>query len=131
MYGIFINEDEYPFAHWIVQGDKTIETRTRNTLKRLLKKRVAIISTSRKHKPTIIGYATIYNWDRIPDFIWEEARKYTLIPKGSKYDTLVPIRSKYATITGKWGYILTNPEECDPYELPSNAIRHGRSYAEF
>lgn len=123
MYGIFVNENGgVPYAQAIVQGYKNIETRSRNTLKNLVGKRVAIIRTKRNKKPTIVGYARI----REATFHTPEALDYlrdlTCIPVGSKYDC----HGK-----GKWCYIMTEAEQCEPYELPSDAIRHGRSYAEF
>ena len=122
MYGIFVNEDSFPYAHKIVSGEKTYETRSRNMLKRLNGKRVAIISTRRGQKPMIIGYAEVFAvtyWSRET---LDKFRTLTLIPEGSKYD---------CTGAGKWCYWMNDAEPCEPYPLPENAIRHGRSYVEF
>lgn len=123
MYGIFVNENgKVPYARAIVQGYKPIETRSRNMLKQLVGERVAIIRTKRGKKPTIVGYARIkeavFHAKEQMDYI----RNLTLIPVGSKYDS---------TSRGKWCYVMAEAEECEPYELPQNAVRHGRSYTEF
>lgn len=123
MYGIFVNENgKVPYAQAIVQGYKPIETRSRNMLKQLVGERVAIIRTKRGKKPTIVGYADITRWEFCPCTLFEMYRDLTLIPPGSAYD----IKGR-----GKYFYHMENAEECEPYELPQNAVRHGRSYAEF
>lgn len=123
MYGIFVNEDGgVRYAQAIVQRVKPIETRTRNVFKQLVGERVAIIRTRRNKKPTIIGYARIKEAVFHTSDALDYLRDMTLIPVGSKYDS---------TSRGKWCYILGEAEECEPYELPHDAIRHGRSYAEF
>lgn len=123
MYGIFVNENGcIPYARAIAQGIKPIETRSRNMLKALVGQRVAIIRTRRGERPTIVGYAVIKDAEFHTAEALDYLRDLTLIPKGSKYD---------CTGRGKWCYIMGEAEECEPYELPSSAIRHGRSYAEF
>lgn len=123
MYGIFVNENGgVPYARAIAQGIKPIETRSRNMLKSLVGQRVAIIRTGRHKKPTIIGYADMVRWEFCPCTLWEMYRAETLVPVGSKYDC----RGR-----GKYFYFFENAEKCEPYELPADAIRHGRSYAEF
>ena len=123
MKGMFVNSDGcVPYAEAIVSGAKVIETRSRDTLWRLDGERVAVIRTRRGKAPTIIGYVTINGR------MWCEARNFGawrnghLIPEGSKYD---------AGNRGKWLYFLDDPEECKPYPLPADAVRHGRSWAEF
>ena len=123
MYGIFVNEDGgIRYADAIVQGYKTIETRTRNMLNPLVGKRVAIIRTRRGKAPTIVGYADIVNAVHRNGKWMDENRNLTLIPKGSKYDV-----NGWA----KWCYYLENNQTCDPYPLPDGAVRHGRSWCEF
>ena len=124
MYGIFINDDCFPFTREILAGRKTIETRNKNMLKDLAGKRVALISTRRGKRPAIVGYAMI---DRHPIYLHAESldffRDLTRIPAGSKYDPKPG--------AGKWCYNLFRVESCDQYTLPENAIRHGRSWCEF
>ena len=123
MYGIFVNEDGgIHYAESIVNGYKMIETRNRNMLRDLVGERVAIVRTRRGKSPMVLGYVDIkfalwFFADQM-----QHLRDQTLIPPGSKYD---------ATTRGKWCYYLYNPEKCEPYPLPAEAIRHGRSWCEF
>ena len=119
MYGIYINDDLFPFTLWILVGLKVWETRTRNMLGRLLGNRVAIVSTSRKRKPLIVGYATISEARHIPREDFEFYRGPAMIVKGSKYD---------CGEKGKWLYRMSNIEKCEPYALPDNIEKHGRSW---
>ena len=129
MYGIFVNSDGcVPYADAIVDGYKTIETRTRNMLWHLDGKRVAIVKTRRGKNPTIVGYVTVSGWELCrlkPHGMCNGNCPYrdkTLIPEGSKYDC----HGK-----GKWFYHLENPQRCEPYPLSKDAVRHGRSWCEF
>lgn len=116
---MFINEDEYPFAHWIVQRQKLVETRSRNMLRHLVGERVAVVSTKKGRPPMVIGYVLIVGsyFEKSP-WGW---RSITMIPEGSRYDTK----------EGRWFYSLAYAKECDPFPLPEDAVRHGRSWCEF
>ena len=125
MYGIFVNENGcVHYADLIVDGYKTIETRNRNMLKDLTHTRVAIVKTRRNKKPMVVGYADIGEayFCPVERFNDDDVRNKTLIPEGSMYDC----HGK-----GKWFYDLWNAERCDPYPLPADAVRHGRSWCEF
>lgn len=123
MYGIFVNSDGgIPYADAIVQGFKPVETRNRNTLKRLVGERVAVIRTRRNKAPTVVGYVDVVRDEFCPVTLFEMYRDETLIPPGSRYD----VRGR-----GKWFYRLADAERCEPYPLPSDAVRHGRSWCEF
>ena len=121
MYGIYINDDLYPFTLWILVGLKIWETRSRNMLGKLIGHRVAIISTSRKRKPLIVGYATITEVRHVTKYDFDMYRGNCMIERGSKYD---------CSEKGKWLYRMSNVEKCEPHPLPDNVIRHGRSYCE-
>lgn len=134
MKGFFINNDkrlkletwagrfESTYVEEIMRGTKTIETRNKNMLRDLVGERVAIVSTGRGKKPTVVGTVYIHDVEFIPANLWDMYREDTLIPYGSKYDNKGD---------GKWGYILEDPQECDPFPLPDNAVRHGYSWCEF
>ena len=126
MYGIFVNEDHMPYANWIVSGLKTIETRNKNMLGKLVGERVAIIATAHKgykrHDPYIIGYATIAKADYVTQNEFELYRDETMIDPKDYYD---------CGANGKWLYFMRKPEACCPKPLPKNATYHGRSYCEF
>lgn len=123
MYGVFVNENGgVPYAHAIAQGIKPYETRSRHMLRQLVGERVAIIRTRRGKTPTVLGYATISGAEFWTAAELDERRDLTLIPPGSAYD---------CKGRGKWAYCMTDPETCDPFPLPSDAVRHGRSWCEF
>ena len=130
IYGIYINEDEIPFATLIAEGKKEVETRTRDMLGKLVGERVALISTGKNKWPMIVGLATITAKQFVPDHLLDtqEGRKITCIPKGSKYDKYS--YSKKAQCYGKWCYVMRWPEAFKPIPLPEDIIRHGRSYCE-
>lgn len=124
MVGIFVNEDEYPYAEWIVRGLKKYETRNKDMLKDLLGGRVAIISTKRGRKPCVVGYATIIEKTRLhkghAEYLWDRFyREESMIPKGSKYDDVS---------NGKTLYFMARAEECEPYTIPNDTVYHGRSW---
>lgn len=117
MKAMFVNEDSYPFAELMGAGFKTAETRSRKMLSALVGERVAIVSTKRSRKPLIIGFVDVTE-ERF--CLMDEVREQTKVAKGSKYD------ADY-----KWCYFLKNSVRCNPFPLPSSAIRHGRSWCEF
>lgn len=123
MKGIFVNEDGgIRYAQAIVEGHKPIETRSRHMLRQCVGDRVAVIRTRRGKGPHIVGYATIAGAEFWTAQELDERRDLTLIPEGSRYD---------CKGRGKWCYRMTDPETCDPFPLPSDAVRHGRSWCEF
>ncbi len=111
-----------PYARAIVQAYKPLETRGKNMLSALVGERVAVVETGRGKKPMVVGYVTVTKAERLGVFWLDTHRNLTLIPEGSRYDS----HGKC-----KWGYWLSDPEECEPYPLPSSAVRHGRSWCEF
>ena len=122
MYGIFVNGDGVPYARAIAGGYKPIETRSRDMLRPLIGQRVDVIETGRHHRPRIVGRVTITGAEFIPAELFDSYRELTLIPPGSRYD---------CHGRGKWFYSLADAEACAPRELPADAIRHGRSWAEY
>lgn len=123
MIGIFVNCDEVDYADAIVRGNKFIETRSRDMLKNCVHKRVAIIRTHRGERPTIVGYAFITGKMFLPADYLDTIRNITHIPRGSKHD---------CAEGGKWCYHLEKRVAIsEPFPLPANAVRHGRSWCEF
>lgn len=123
MKAIFVNENGcIRYAEAIVGGYKTIETRSRDMLRSLVGERVAIVRTRREKNPMVYGYVDIVGKTFIKKEDFADLFPLHLVP---------PKSSRDCTGRGKWGYILENAEKCDPYPLPSNAVRHGRSWGEF
>ena len=121
MKGMFINEDEYPYAQAIGMKRKLIETRSRDMLKKLVGERVAIIRTKHGEKPMVIGTVLMsLKWHE--QYPWRY-QDLTLIRIGGKYDT-----------GWRWMYVCEDAKMLDPekwFPLPENAVRHGRSWAEW
>jgi len=112
MYGIFVNEDgRVPYAQAIVQGYKPIETRSKDMLRDLVGKRVAVIRTRRGKAPTVLGYVDILAKEFCPADQFDLYREQTLIPPMSEYD----VNGK-----GKWMYHLEQ-RTCHP--LPAAGRR--------
>ena len=112
MKGININDRDATFTDWILDGIKTIETREKNTLKSLVGQRVGIIRTG-CGKATLRGYVTISDviiYDSVEKFRDDETKHK--VAAGSKYD----IKKK------KHGYILINPERCEPILVTTKGI---------
>ncbi len=123
MRGIFVNENGgIPYAAAIVQGIKPIETRSKDMLHSLVGERVAVIRTRRGKTPTVVGYVDIVAKAFCPADEFDLYREQTLIPSNSAYD----VNGK-----GKWMYHLANAERVNSFPLPTDAIRHGRSWCEF
>ena len=123
MKAMFVNENGgIHYADAIVAGVKKIETRNRNVLWQLEGERVAVVKTHRNKKPMVIGYVDIVGKQFASVELFHKLWYRHFVPQGSKYD---------ATGKGKWCYYLANAEKCEPYPLPKNAVRHGRSWCEW
>ena len=123
MYGIFVNERGcMRYAYYLARGIKTIETRSKNMLGSLVGKRVAIIRTRQGLAPLVVGYADIVRsaFCKAEDF--DKYFDQHLVQPGSMYD---------CHGRGKWFYYMENAEACEPFPLPADAVRHGRSWCEF
>lgn len=125
MKAMLINENGcIPYAHAIASRIKLVETRNKNMLSKLVGERVAIVRTRRGKSPSVVGFCTIYRATHESQRIMNSdyMRNLTLIPEGSRYDS---------GKAGKWCYWIMDAEPCDPFPLPADAIRHGRSWCEF
>lgn len=123
MYCVFVREPAgLRYAHWLVEGLKTVETRSRDMLRQLVGQRVAIAWTRSGKAPLVVGYVTITEKTFCPSADFCKFYPLHLVPAGSGYDT----GSK-----GKYFYHVSDPVACEPFQLPANAIRHGRSWCEF
>ena len=125
---IFINCSDHPFVDDIIDGQKTYETRTRNTLKSLLNwalgERVLIAETGHgdpvvRCSAVIDHFGAVYTEDR-----WNDLRKVHHVPVGSDYDWKPDTRVKYL-------YHLTDVKALAPFRLPPDSRRHGRVWAEY
>lgn len=111
------------YAHWLAEGRKTIETRFKNTLGKLVGERVAIVRTRHGKLPLVVGYCVVTDcWFCPKNEFADYTNQHLIFNEGCKY---------FAKRTGKYMYEIRHAEKCEPYELPKNAIRHGRSWCEF
>lgn len=126
---LFINCLRERFVDWIIGGLKLYETRTRNTLKKLLDtylgRRILIAETGRGD-PLVRCSAVIDKAVAVYDrATWEDYLQFTWIPVGSDYDW------KDGTKV-KWLYHLTDVQPiAKPFRLPKSCRRHGRVWAEY
>ena len=121
MYGIYINCKKNPFIDWIISGQKTSETRTKNVLAPLVGKTVYIIETGTSRKPIVRAIADVVSSARVP-FEDIEARRLAMIA-GTDYD-IKPGSFKVF-------YRLENVRSVAPFLAPDTRVNAGRSYTEF
>ena len=103
------NEADFAFADWIVDGLKTIETRRKPNLDRLIGHRIKIIRTG-QGKAQVIGEVTVTGSKQYTSKDQFEADyKQHLVQSGSQFDF----------DGSKVGYLLTNPKRYQkPYDAP-------------
>lgn len=118
-----------PYAELIASGAKTIETRNKDTLSKLVGHCVGIIRTRSGHKPELIGFVYVSGKYHASYDELEKLRSRTMIPEDSVYN---PDSGK-----GKWIYYLQNAFKLEhPTELPYHTdmggcfvVKKNRSYA--
>lgn len=122
-YGIFINDRHARFTEMILDEAKLYETRTRRTLHRLVGQRVAIIRTG-KGPAQIVGYATITGCIECNSLHDYEPYRNQCKLAGTPFEW-------HSDTVHKYLYRIESIERCDPYPVPDDVIRHGRTYVEF
>lgn len=126
---LFINCRRYRFIDWIISGLKEYETRTRNTLKKLLDtylgQRILIAETGRGN-PLVRCSAVIDQVVAIHDrTTWEDYLGQTWVPVDSDYDWKPTTKVKYLY------HLIDVHPIAKPFRLPRSARRHGRVWAEY
>ena len=111
--GVNINDDVAPFTEYILNGEKTIETRNTPTLRPYVGKRIGIIKTGKKIKATLVGYVNI---DK--EIVYDSKEKFD--KDYSKH--LVGGDSPYFFDNIKFGYSLKDPERISPTPITSKGI---------
>lgn len=120
---VFINCSLFPFVFAIMSGMKLFETRTRNTLKSLIGKRVFLAETG-KGKPVVKCLATIDYMVRVDNYkTWIQYRKQCFIKPRTLFDWSHGTRYKYL-------YHLTDIQPV-PEFIPPEGFRHGRTWMEY
>ena len=125
---IFINCSTAPFIDLIMNRMKQYETRTKNTMKSLMKwalgTRILLAETGNgspvvRCSAVIDQVIAVYTAEK-----WEQYRPFTQIEKGSRYDWKPETKVKYL-------YHLSDVKPLAPFNLPDTTIRHGRVWAEY
>lgn len=111
--GININDDSSPFTEYILNGEKTIETRNSPTLRPYVGQRIGLIKTGKKIKATLVGYIDI---DK--EIVYDDKKKFD--KDYSKH--LVGGDSPYFFDNIKFGYLLKNPERITAIPVNSRGI---------
>lgn len=121
---LFINSKDVPYVDLIGHGRKTIETRSRDTLRRFGHSWVLIAETG-SGKPVVKLLAYISKGFPVHSRKeWNGLRSAHLVPSGSRYDWS-------ASTAVKWLYPLFYVSVLPhPFTLPADSKRHGRVWAE-
>lgn len=121
---VFINCRSLPFLDDILAGRKTIETRTRDTLRTVsdMGRRVYLAETG-KGRPVIRASAVIGSGRPVDRSDFDCVRRRTCIPVGSRYDWQPDTKVKYC-------YNLYDVRPVEPF-TPPEGRRHGRVWMEY
>ena len=107
--GININDKHEPWTELILTGQKTIETRNSNSLKRYIGKRIGIIRTG-KGIATLVGYATL-GWPKI----YRTAEEF----RADEDKHRVRLGTQFDFQNIKYGYPITKVERTKPRPITS------------
>ena len=121
---IFINCKEEPFVRQIMDVQKLAETRNRNVLGKFHDMRVYLVESGRRGPSMVVGSVYVGESYAVTERrVWDALRSITQVPEGSRYDWKV-------TTLRKWLTPMSRPLMCEPWPLPKDAKRHGRTWAE-
>lgn len=124
---IFINCSRHPFIQKIMSLDKLYETRTRNTMKKLMEsylgERILLVETG-NGDPIVRCSAVIDHVIAVyTKSDWEKYLPYTMTA-GTDYDWKPDTKVK-------WLYHLSDVQPVEPFALPDSCCRHGLVWAEY
>ena len=121
---VFINCDRQPFIDQILAIEKTLETRTRNTLKSVCGQYVFLAETHRGKKPIVRAATFLGDAHKITTKAqWDSLREYTCIREGSEYDWKHDTKVKHV-------YSLAGTHPVEPF-TPPEGRRHGRVWMDY
>ena len=120
---VFINCKSVPFVDQIISGEKIWETRNRNTLGRLVGKRVFLAETG-NGKPVVRCVAEFCKPIVIDNpGVWDGIRETTCVPVGSRYDWQPDTKAKMI-------YFVQKVQKVRRF-IPPEGKRHGRIWMEY
>lgn len=121
---LFVNCSESDFIGAIINRSKIYETRTKNSLRSLVGKRVLIAETG-KNRSIVRCSAVICSAFPVESFHeWDMFRDYTQVWPGSVYDWKPDTKIK-------WLYELSDIRPVPVPFHPKNGNRHGRVWMEY
>lgn len=124
---IFINCHQHPFIQQIMNLDKLYETRSKNTMKKLMKshlgERILLVENGNgdpivRCSAAIDHIIAVYTRSE-----WEKYLPYTMTA-GTYYDWKPDTKIK-------WLYHMTDVKPVEPFKLQKSCHRHGRIWAEY
>ena len=111
--GINVNDKAAPWTDWILNGQKTIETRNSNSLRPYIGKRVGIVRTG-KGPAMLVGYVTLGE-----PKVYKTAEEF----KADYEEHRVPTDLAGYEFSGvKYGYPVSHPERIEPRPIKSRGI---------
>ena len=121
---IFINCKEIPFLDLILSGEKTIETRSRDTLKAVSGFYRVYLAETGHGRPVVRCSAVLRSGRDVSSRAsWDSLRRRHRVPVGSRYDWKPETRRKVC-------YDILSVVPCDPF-TPPEGVRHGRVWMEY
>lgn len=120
---LFINCKSAPFVDEIIKRNKIYETRSQNTLKSLIGKRVLICQTGRGESLVRCSARICKAFPVTSFFAWDMFRDYTCVSSDSPYEWKPDTKIK-------WLYELSDIVKLSPFH-PADGIRHGRVWMEY
>jgi len=110
--GINVNDDAQPFTDEILDGEKTVETRRKPTLRSLVGSRVGLIKTGKRKKAMLVGFVDI-----VDEKQYKSREEFEQDAEAHRVGSDSPFMKD-----GGYGYVLENPVRVEPVPVDSRGI---------
>lgn len=120
---VYINCSAAPFISDIIGGKKVYETRSRDTLRVFIGRRVLLAETGKHGRPVVRCSAVIDNAITCDRGAFQRLRHLHRVPRGSAYDWKPETKKKVL-------YRLVDVQPVTPFPAPEG-VRHGRVWMEY
>ena len=121
---LYINCSSAPYVDDIMRHLKLYETRSRDTLRSLVGRRVLIAQTGKGPSVVMCSARIRSGFELTTEAAWNMFRKYTRVPEGDRYDWTPSTRSR-------WLYELVDVCPVPVPFHPADGVRHGRVWMEY
>ena len=121
---VFINCSRFPFIDWICSRQKLYETRSRDTLRALVGRRVYLAETGTGPRSVVRCSAVIDHAITCDAGAFRRLRPLHRVPAGSDFDWKPWTRKKVL-------YRLTDVRPVPVPFHPAEGVRHGRVWMEY